>query len=31
MFYSSVSNPNNAVIYVVDVMRMDHEMRLHNV
>ena len=31
MFYSSVSNPNNTVIYVVVVMRMNHEVRLLNV
>ena len=31
MFYSSVSNPNNIVIYVVVVMRMNHEVRLVNV
>ena len=31
MFYSSVSNPNDTVIYVVVVMRMNHEVRLVNV
>ena len=31
MFYSFVSNPNNTVIYVVVVMRMNHEGRLVNV
>ena len=31
MFYLSVSNPNNTVIYVVVVMRMNHEVRLVNV
>ena len=31
MFYLSVSNPNNTVIYVVVVMHMNHEVRLVNV
>ena len=31
MFYSSVSNSNNTVIYAVVVMRMNHEVRLVNV
>ena len=31
MFNSSVSNPNNSVIYVVGDMRMNHKVRLVNV